>query len=518
MMLVYEYGLLQPDVMQAEVWEQLYLAHRYYNNLIEVERDRRDAVAALTEESRSDEWKVAAKRLDDTAKERRKRLRAECGVYWGTYLLIEQAVDQASKAKAMPKFRRWNREGLLGVQFQKGLDVELLDADTRAQISPVSEEAWAPETSRGQRKALGRTRLKLRIGSDGRKPVFAEWPMVMHRPFPEGASVKWAKVIVRQNAGWPRWVVQFTLDVSSATVRPRLADLDDSETRTCAVDLGWRSRQKAGLRAAMFGDFRGCEEFQIPAIIREKLDYADSVRSIRDQKLDEMKAALVPLCKGVAWPEKIAGSCKAMHAWRAPGKFVRLVRKHAEILPAEAVDLLHAWRHRDRHLWQIETGVRRKAIRRREKIVENWAARLCERYDRIVLEDFRLTDVIPKVTGPKAPRQRVVVAPGILRDRLLNAARGRGVEVVKVNPAYTTAACHACGVVEEWDQAKLIHTCTACEESWDQDENAVQNMLALDASGHALPYTPAPLAVSKRQEVFRRAKADKAEAAEKDAA
>ena len=238
MIRVYQYGLLQPTTGQDLVWTQLRSAHRYYNRLIEIERERRaayrafrsahgladleaeyasaqaeierarDAVSAQRGRDRSRKTDPALRavvvaavaaareiaallrvrsaemardpvllvesdRINDEARARVKVARAECGVYWGTYLLVEAAVDAAVKSKTDPAFRRWDGRGRLGVQIQGGMPAgELFGDDTRAQIAPTADH-------RAGRRAGTRRMLRLRVGSTpDRQPIWAEWPMV----------------------------------------------------------------------------------------------------------------------------------------------------------------------------------------------------------------------------------------------------------------------------------------------------------------------------------------------------
>src|SRR6185295_12214865 len=152
---------------------------------------------------------------EESAKIRLKKARSECGVYWGTYLLQEQAADQARKERTPPKFVRWCGEGRVSVQIQKGIHLaEVWGADTQIQIQPVHPDAWdrSGATRRGVRRRLSRTVLRLRVGSDGagnRIPIWAEWRMVMHRPIPDGARIKVATVSRRRRdcTSWD-WRVQ----------------------------------------------------------------------------------------------------------------------------------------------------------------------------------------------------------------------------------------------------------------------------------------------------------------------
>src|SRR5579863_102605 len=101
-----------------------------------------------------------------------KDARAASGLYWGTYLLIEKAMEQARKSKTDPKFRRWDGGGRIGVQFQSDISVNKLAEDRRMRIGHVSREIY--DLPRGQRKKASRTTVSIRVGSTAdKKPIFA---------------------------------------------------------------------------------------------------------------------------------------------------------------------------------------------------------------------------------------------------------------------------------------------------------------------------------------------------------
>src|SRR5690606_27442140 len=118
------------------------------------------------------------------ANDMRKALRARCGVYWGTYLLAEAAADAQRREKMDPSFRRWTGEGRIGVQIQGGMPAVALVGgdDTRLQVDAIDPRAWSG--TRSERRLHARTTLRIRIGSEGRDPVWASFPMIMHRPLP----------------------------------------------------------------------------------------------------------------------------------------------------------------------------------------------------------------------------------------------------------------------------------------------------------------------------------------------
>lgn len=206
--------------------------------------------------------KAAMAAAEEHAKIRLKKARAECGVYWGTYLLQEQAADQARKERTPPRFVRWQGEGRVSVQIQKGIPLsELWGEDTQIQIQPVHPDAWdaSGRVRRGIRRRLSRTVLRLRVGSEGpanRTPIWAEWRMVMHRPIPEGAVIKVATVSRRRRdcVSWD-WRVQLTVDVT-ACASTRVVP----ESGAVALNLGFCIRPSGGIRAGFLVGDDGMEQ------------------------------------------------------------------------------------------------------------------------------------------------------------------------------------------------------------------------------------------------------------------
>ena len=81
----------------------------------------------------------------------------------------------------------------------------------------------------------------------------------------------------------------------------------------------------------------------------------------------------------------------------------------------------------------------------------------------------------------KAGLNREILASGwgILLRRLEQKAPGR---VQKINPAFTSQRCGACGhVAGENRKSQAIFVCTACRYTANADVNAAQNI----AAGHA---------------------------------
>lgn len=551
--LVYQYGLRAPTAGAVLVDQQLSLAHRYYNKLIEIERGRREAVhdaqmcvadleaaeqavldcegALATAESalkatratarrRAEtqdqiaDVKAARQRLRDaraarkTCKEQHrtnpdlllaykaineatlattKRARAECGCYWGTYLMVERAVDAARKSITPPTFRRWTGDGLLAVQLQKGLDVDsaLGCADTRLQLTVPAKA--------GRRR--GKTKhgiLRMRVSSESGAPVWAEWPMIYHRDLPAQAKIQWATVTRRRIAGKDRWRVQITIQMPEDWQQK-----PEVEGGHVAVEMSWRLRGNT-LRVGYYLDHEGeGEELLLDSSIPPGLRQVEDLRAIRDMRMDDMRKELRDKLRGIALPEWFVERTKTMHAWRAAGRFAALAimwRVQRFDGDVDAFELLEGWRKKDKHLWSFEANLRDKVLARRRDQYRVLAADLAGRYHTLILPRFDLRTFATHAANVEDPDlavtaqryQQRVAAPSELRSALVAAFVGRGGRIVEIDYKdkkgdihRKTRACHNCGSVEHWDAgAELEHTCSACGAHWDQDRNACWNLLA----------------------------------------
>lgn len=318
--------------------------------LRDMKRERTEVRKALREHRKAfkadGEAAELLKRMETRANDMVKLHRAACGVFWGTYLQVENAVKAASK-KADPVHRRWNGNGKVAVQLQGGLPVvAAFGDDTRLQIDPVPPEAWTG--SRSQRRKLSRTKCRLRIGSDGRKPIWAEFNLILHRPMPKDGIIKWAWAQRRKVGTRWRWELQLVIESESwDNVEPRGSGV-------CAIDIGWRLRDREdGLRVGYLVDDQGHErELLLPKLILDKLSYADHLRSINDRNFDEVRAQLSAWLDGRPVPAWLTKRLKHMSRWRSRAKLARVVRRwatHRFDGDEQVFAVLDAWRRQERH-------------------------------------------------------------------------------------------------------------------------------------------------------------------------
>jgi putative transposase len=131
-------------------------------------------------------------------------------------------------------------------------------------------------------------------------------------------------------------------------------------------------------------------------------------------------------------------------------------------------------------------------IRHRRTDFNAWTAnRLTRRHGLVVVEDLRTANMTRSAKGTVAqPGRRVRQKAGLnrailgkgwggLRLALEHAGRRHGAQIVKVNPAFTSQTCAACGhCAPESRESQAVFRCVACGHQANADVNAARNVLA----------------------------------------
>ncbi len=551
---IYRYGAKEPASGLQVVCDQLSLAHRYRNKLVEIERKRRESVAEVVHRLSPDldtlqnnldglydsltatrkaiktankqerknagtpEQKAEVKRLQRAAAEAKSRLaeakrraykspegkaalaeidaialeeckaaRAASGLYWGTYLAVENSAKQSRKGKSPPGFKRWTGTSKIAVQIQHGMTLEEAfgGEDSRFRLDRLPSNAW----NKGVPPRHRRTTAWLRVGSDGRDPVWAAVPFTMHRLPPDDAVIKWVYLTRRRIGCQYEWSLCLVLSRSEGWTKSDLAN-----GGTVAVNCGWR-RLEDGLRVAYWiGDDGQEGELRLGECDMSRWTKASDLQGIRDTRFN----AIVDLLAG--WkeqhdvPDWLAERTRYMRQWRAIAKLasVALFWRDNRFSGDDAIfAAMEEWRKKDKHLYEWEANQRRKAVAWRDDIYRNVAARLSRRYRTVVLDD---TDwkKLAKTPEPESDKvnpaafNRMVSAPG----RMSEVLRQRFAECVRVKSKNTTQRCHVCGELAQFDAATHLWTkCRHCGAEWDQDANHCRNLL-LAASGPVVAETP----------------------------
>ncbi|MEV0401301.1 transposase [Actinoallomurus sp. NPDC050550] len=167
---------------------------------------------------------------------------------------------------------------------------------------------------------------------------------------------------------------------------------------------------------------------------------------------------------------------------------------------------------------RVKTAIARIKARqadRRKDWVEKASTRLAADYDLIRVEDLKIKNMVRSARGTiaapgsnvraKAGLNRSIHAAGwgLLVTRLEHKAPGR---VEKINPAYTSQICHACGhCAADNRESQAVFRCRACGHTDHADVNAAKNIAAgravtargaLQPPGGAVNREPQPVLTS----------------------
>jgi hypothetical protein len=429
--------------------------------------------------------RMLLRRLDAERLAKLREAHDSAGLYWGNWTAIRGQYDVA-RARAMRTGARlrtqpWDGTGTVTVYFSRGLETAaVFGGNGRLQIDPVAKEAWT-SPSRAVRRRLARTRVRMRISAnaDG-SPVWLEFPMVMHRPLPERGIIRWAS-IVREKVGlsW-RHRLLLTVREPSPPEKPRL-------DKTVGVDAGWRVVAD-GLRVAYWcgsdnthgalvlpqKDLAAFKQFDsLQAAITGAHAAARSVfRSyIETRAVPDRWKALAMSAASSASPSALAAFFEAWTTTRFAGD-------------DEAFAPLHAWYKRHVHLWTWQANLRDQLIRRRRELYRCFAAELAERFDCVFLRGIGLRRLSARSLEaqnaiPPQRQHRFIASLSVLFRILQHTCEKHGVTVMRIKADQATMRCHACGALDPWDPAtELVHTCSACGLTWDQDYNAARRVLA----------------------------------------
>lgn len=445
-----------------------------------------------------------------------KAARAECGLYWGTYLIIEDAAKDYRKG-APPAFRKFDGHGSIAVQLQNGLTIADAIACEHTQFRMHLPELTERMATRGKDHGLqAHGEAWLRIGSDAnRRPIWCVVPFVYHRPLPPDAVVKWVFLDRRRVGLHYVWKLRITLETSRSDVQ-----VDGGPV---AVHCGFRSVD-GGLRIAcaltpdgttreLIMSARDVQAFAIPADLQSIRD------NIHNAVKDELALWIASLASS-ADTEWILSQTETIAHWNKPDRLNTLVtrwRDHrftedridsavlpdtlawatvklreyqaqAHYRPVHPDDLstvfgvMEFWRKFDKHLCEWAANHSRKCIARREQLFRDFAAQLSRTHSHLVIAkvDWKKLKLTPDLDeqdtiGVRGRRVSSIASPGRLSEILREKFAGRN---TLVPCAHITHTCHSCSTIHEFDRLQIMTTCAHCGAIWDQDHNAVSNTLA----------------------------------------
>lgn len=434
----------------------------------------------------------------------KKSARANCGCYWGTYLPIEDACKDFGKG-APPRFERWDECRAIAVQLQGGLSVSdaLACKDTRLQIvqSPELQERLATKGKARFKTAHGI--MRIRYDSDeNAKPLWAEVPVVWHRPLPHNGNIKWA-FLHRDKVGDAfRWSVRIVVEEPELVASPH-----SNPGSIAAIHPGWRMLPNGGLRVAVIvGSDGQTREVTLPAWRLSDDAKVAELQSIRDTLFNAFLPVFADFIDAnrSSLPEWLLAETETIRQWQSIERLRKLLRKWRDdpsskphwILPPDGLSskqehLWHhdrttinpaSWLHQELHLLEWQENLRLQLQDQRKNDYRHLAKELAEQYEFIAISDVDWSELAKRegplddVTQTNTHRRMARLAsPGIMLQFVKERFAGR---IINVPAKNITAACHICGHVDEFDRRELTHECSNCKTEWDQDINGARNQLA----------------------------------------
>lgn len=532
---VYSYGAKVIDGMER-VEEQMRLAHRYRNRLVELEINRRRIVdAVLAEVAPTLAAVEAAIVVAESALETdrrtigRERSRVRSRVKTSEVPKAKSAKTQLNALqkersairKAAFKTDVWRAQdaaieaaykvarqeirsefSCAGLYWGTYLHVEQSMGSTRSGPPPkfacfdgdghlavqnqkgkalaavIAIEIDPTYSARGGQRRKATVRFRVAGGSSSDPAAWATLAVILHRPIPNDTRIAWAHLIRRRIGTHCEWRLQLVLQRESGWTHADAA----GAWGAVGVDVGWRMRPDGSLRVARWYDDEGAEgELALPARWLKASAKVRDLASIRANNLNTAKADLAARMEVLTLPEWLHDAVATFASWKSPARLAALaIRWRAARFDGDsaAFEALEAWRVQDRHLLEYESNLRDQLARERMDLYRCAAAGWRRRYRTIAIEQLDLHDfherADPEETeGPDALRERV-------RDACLSALRQclRETGSVREVPApNTTRDCSWCGHREQRDGAALMHTCSKCAQVFDQDLNAARNIL-----------------------------------------
>lgn len=459
--------------------------------------------------------KAASDKADEEAKAKVRAARAASGTYWGSYLLVEKAIEAARKSAVDPEFRRWKGEGRVGVQLHHELFSDVLEGKSTMLRLTLNEPRST--SRRAQKRRFGT--LQLRAGSgEGRTPIWISFPVILHRLPPPGATLTWAWVRATRIGTSLRYELQLTVESEAFDKGP-------CGKGVCAIDIGWRLLPDGALRVGYLRDDKGIErEFYLPKLLLERLRFCSQLRSYQSLHFDTARAAWARwIATEESLPEWMAEVKQYIHQWKSPARMAKAVDRWIEEAGArEELDQLwelwrdarlaskldlfdtldvvadffktkshlgptliymELWRRKSRHLHDWEVHQRSKCLGWRKDIYRNIAAELAKTYKTVVVEDFDLRRFARNAQPEEATADhfhwiRNTAAPSELRGCLVSAL-GKD-RVVKELSVDSTRECDFCHHVSTWtdkERCERVLECQGCHRQWDQDSNAARVLL-----------------------------------------
>ena len=332
--------------------------------------------------------------------------------------------------------------------------------------------------------------FKLRVGTSERSPIWASFPIRMHRPLPKDAKITWAVVTRRPGHLTKPWIYHLCLTVQTSIVAEQ--KVATVKRGTCAVNFGWRLIDTADydktLRVITLNNSENVPcHLELPVEIYQRFSKCKGLQSTIDTNFNEIKKVIgvwISQDREKLPPLFLEDFANLPH-WRNVRKLADLVRYwHDHRIAGDEAVFAAAWHWRGRwfHLFQWLTCNRQKALRARLDFYRNIAKKIATSSEKVVVEAFDISQVakLPEAeeedtSWQSARENRTRASCHELRLCIIQASARYHTEVVLVRATNNTRRCNVCGKLLDWDPSKKIERdCPECS-TWDQDVNNTDN-------------------------------------------
>lgn len=412
------------------------------------------------------------------------------------------ARDRAFKERAKLRFHRFDGTGFWFYRFREvgaktdGVAFSSLQTGNKTEARDGRAFVLTEKGKRGKR-VIYKMRAKLAGGAKIDSKVYGHFDLILHRPIPKGAQIQNAKLVRRRTGDKFSHTVSFTLRLPNA--KPQKV-----QGSVLGIDIGFRQMERHNsyriATLATDDDSRRTETIDIMREIKRgflsRMTHIEKLRSEMDTRATELGKKLIPLLK-TAKPlpdthpqSRFVNRLRNMRAnvtldfersYKMARWFMR-APEDAAFFGTEIENLVMNWWQDNSKKYREMHNLRRKALADRREYYRVEAARLVKYGLPIAVEELDMSkwaekkDADNKLSN-RALSNRFLVAPSEFMGALQNAAEREGLPFVKINPAYTSKTCHACGAISKKLAGDLLEwTCPACGVVHDRDVNAAINI------------------------------------------
>lgn len=413
------------------------------------ERINAEVLEEMVADPRTDPVWVRVRLSDAQALRERKVARSRCGLPPGTYLTIEDAVARAIKDSnpRPPRFRAARGGGRVAVQLHKTTWADVIAGTStflRLRPNPIPGRK-----GRSSEHFLA----DIRVGSNGRAPVWATFPVRVHRQPPDDALVKWAWVTVWRVGERTHYELQFVLGHAAFDVSTRLAGVGDGGH----IRIGWRQTE-TGVRVASWP----AGELEVPTAMLARAQRVERLLSHADTHYNHVVRVLALFLRGrgmrwdhlrpararhqlravlVAWAEHHFGAPGVKLLWKrwreerlAAGRDLFCALREADralrtVSPeARLAWWCYLWTRKDAHLRQWAADAQRRFENARDAHYRAAAIKLATTFETITIDNYSITDVRLRPKPVSLPGDEInetaqhngqLAAPGRFREILL---------------------------------------------------------------------------------------------------